>query len=241
MMRPRIGITCRYQLKLTHEGGLKVPEISLDARFCDLIFAAGGLPVLIPPASHPPDLLPILENLDAVIFSGGPDISPARYGQEVHPNTTCMEPRREHTDFFVLEFAEKHDLPLLAICLGIQEWNVFRGGTLHQHVPDLKLVPPVAHRDGADFAFHSVRLAPGSLIHSIVQTDPLPVNSSHHQCLNRIGSNLVPTAWAEDGIVEALQDPRRRFALGIQWHPEDMPDDPLQRKIFAALVNAARH
>jgi putative glutamine amidotransferase len=85
-----------------------------------------------------------------------------------------------------------------------------------------------------------VRLAPGSLIESIVQTNPLPVNSSHHQCLNQLGKDLVATAWAEDGIVESVQDPNRPFALGIQWHPEDMPDDPLQRRIFQALVAAAK-
>jgi putative glutamine amidotransferase len=151
-----------------------------------------------------------------------------------------MHPRRDHTDFTVIELAEKRGLPLLAICLGIQEWNISRGGTLHQHVPDLGLHPAVAHRDGPVFAFHPVRLAKGSLIHSIVETNPLPVNSSHHQCLDRLGANLIPTAWADDGIVEAVQDPRRPFALGIQWHPEDMPDDPLQRRIFQALVDAAR-
>lgn len=240
LMRPTIGITCRYQFRATYEGGIKVPEVSLDARFCDLIFAAGGLPLLIPPTDNPDDVLPILEELDAVIFSGGPDLPPARYGAQAHPATTCIEPRRECTDFHVLDFAENCELPLLAICLGIQEWNVSRGGTLHQHVPDLKLDPFVAHKDGPNFAFHPVRLARGSLIHSIVETDPLPVNSSHHQCLNRLGRDLVPIAWANDGIVEAVQDPRRRFALGIQWHPEDMPDDPLQRRIFQALVTAAR-
>lgn len=239
LIRPRIGITCRYQFKAAHEDGEKVPEVSLDARFCDLIFAAGGAPVLIPPADQPSDLLPILEGLDALILSGGPDVPPARYREEAHPACTCMAPRRERTDFFAIEFAESRDLPLLAVCLGIQEWNVSRGGTLHQHVPDLKLHPFVAHRDGPNFAFHPVRLAQGSLIHSIVGTNPLRVNSSHHQCLNRLGRDLVPIAWAEDGIVEAVYDPGRRFTLGIQWHPEDMPDDPLQRRIFEALVAAA--
>ncbi len=238
-MRPRIGITCRYQFKTTPDG-TRVPEVSLDARFGDLVFAAGGLPLIIPPTDSPADLLPLLESLDAVILSGGPDLPPARYGAEPHPATTCMEPRRATTDFHVIEFVEKRDLPLLAICLGVQEWNVSRGGTLHQHVPDLKLDPFVAHRDGTAFAFHPVRLEPGSLIHAIVETNPLPVNSSHHQCLNRLGKDLVPTAWADDGIVEAVQDPRRPFALGLQWHPEDMPDDPLQRRIFQALVTAAK-
>jgi putative glutamine amidotransferase len=152
-----------------------------------------------------------------------------------------MHPRRECTDFHALQVAEARGLPLLAICLGIQEWNVSRGGTLHQHIPALRLKPHVAHRDGPNFVFHPVQLARGSLLHSIVDIDPLPVNSSHHQCVDRLGNDLAATAWAADGMVEAVEDPRRSFALGIQWHPEDMPDDPLQRKIFQALVTAAQN
>jgi putative glutamine amidotransferase len=238
-VRPRIAITCRYQLR-TIQDNVQVPDISVDARFADLILDAGGIPAFIPPTEDAAALHEFLASADAVILSGGPDITPGRYGCPPHPATTCMHPRRECSDFHVIEYAEQHELPLLAICLGIQEWNVSRGGTLHQHVPDLHGQPNIAHRDGQLFAFHTVRLAPGSLIESIVQTNPLPVNSSHHQCVNQLGRNLIATAWAEDGIVEAIQDPRRRFAQGIQWHPEDMPDDPIQRKIFQALVAAAQ-
>jgi len=236
--RPRIGITCRYQIRKT-PGGAEVPEVSLDGRFGDLLLAAGGMPLLIPHAGDPEALAEFMDSLDAVIFSGGPDVPPARYGAAADPHTAPMHPRREATDFQVLAMAEQRELPLLAVCLGVQEWNVSRGGTLHQHLPDLGLLPPVAHRDGTEFAFHPVRLASGSLIHAIVGTSPLPVNSSHHQGLDRLGRGLVATAWSEDGLVEAVQDPHRPFALGLQWHPEDMPYDPLQRRIFEALVAAA--
>lgn len=236
-MRPRVGVTCRYQVNL--RANLEVPEISLDARFADLIYAAGGLPLLIPPAQDGEGLREFVDLLDAVILSGGPDISPARYGAEPHRTTTLMHPRREFTDFHVLELAEARGLPLLAVCAGLQEWNVHRGGTLYRHLPDLKLEPHVTHRNGQAFAFHPVRLARDSLIHSIVEADPLPVNSSHHQGIDRIGRDLVPVAWSPDGLIEAVQDPSRPFALGIQWHPEDMPEDPLQRRFFKALVSAA--
>lgn len=238
-MRPRIGITCRYQLR-TVTSDLQAPDISVDARFADLILAAGGMPAFIPPTEDAAALSEFINDLDAIILSGGPDVPPVRYGHEAHPATSCMHPRRECSDFRAIQLAEERGLPLLAICLGIQEWNVARGGTLHQHVPDLRLQPTIAHRDGPGFALHCVRLAAGSLIESIVRTNPLPVNSSHHQCLDQLGAHLVATAWAEDGIVEAVQDPRHKFALGIQWHPEDMPDDPIQRRIFQALVAAAR-
>ena len=239
MFRPCIGITCRYQIRTT-PGGVQVPDVSVDARFGDLIMAAGGWPLLIPHAQDDALLAEIVDRLDGIVVSGGPDIPPSRYGATPHPQTAVMHERREQTDFRVIELAERRRLPMLAICLGIQEWNVSRGGTLHQHVPDLHAQPVVAHRDGTEFAFHSVKLAPGSLIESIVRTNPLRVNSSHHQAIDQLGRNLVATAWAEDGIVEAVQDTSRPFAIGLQWHPEDMPDDPLERKIFTALVDAAR-
>ncbi|GMU23102.1 MAG: gamma-glutamyl-gamma-aminobutyrate hydrolase [Phycisphaerae bacterium] len=238
-MRPRIAITCRYQIRTVTEA-LLVPEVSVDARFGDLILAGGGMPVLIHPTEDKDVLSKLMETVDAVILTGGPDVPPARYGTPPDPATTAMEPRREATDFAVLEIAERRHLPLLAVCLGVQEWNVFRGGTLHQHVPDLNLDPAIVHRAEPGFAHHDVRLKPGSLIYRIMQTDPLAVNSSHHQALDRLGHDLVPTSWAVDGLVESVEDPHRSFALGVQWHPEDMDDDPLQRRIFTALVQAAR-
>lgn len=236
--RPRIAITCRYQIRTT-PGGLEVPDISVDARFADLVIAGGGMPVLVPPVEECGVTDELMQTVDGLILSGGPDIPAHRYGQTPHPATVPMHPRREGADFRALQQAEARGIALLTICLGIQEWNVSRGGTLHQHVPDLPRPHRTAHRDGDGFAFHPVRMAEGSLLHRIVQANPLPVNSSHHQCIDRLGENLEPIAWAPDGIVEAVQDPRRPFALGLQWHPEDMPDDPLQRRIFAALVSAA--
>lgn len=239
-MRPRIGITCRYQIRTT-PGGVQAPDVSVDARFGDRIMEAGGLPLLIPHSQEDATLKAFMEMLDAVILTGGPDVPPERYGAAPDPQTVVMHDRRADSDFRVIRMAEQRGMPLLAICLGIQEWNVARGGTLHQHVPDLGLTPAIAHRDGTEFAFHPVRLAAGSLIHSIVRISPLPVNSSHHQALARLGEGLEPVAWADDGIVEAVQDRSRPFALGLQWHPEDLPDDPLQRRIFEALVTAAKN
>lgn len=238
-MRPRIGITCSYQITRA-DNGYEWPRLTLDARFCDAVYRAGGLPVIIPPAPDPADLELILEPLAGVILTGGPDVPSERYGMPPHPETKPFHPRRDASDFTVAAFADRRELPVLAICCGIQEWNVHRGGTLHPHLPDCDWQPRVVHRDSDTFAAHPVRLAEGSLVHRIVAVNPLAVNSSHHQGLDRLGENLVPTAWSEDGLVEAVEDPRRPFCLGVQWHPEDMPDDPLQQKLLAALVIAAR-
>lgn len=242
MSKPRIGITCSYRIDRSPLGA-KTPRFLLDARFCDLVRQCGGRPIIIPASETEDELLDVLEDLDAVILSGGPDVPSEQYGAEPHPATSPMLPRRVTSDFRVLAFADECKLPLLAICGGHQELNVHRGGTLHQHLPDLRVEPVVIHRhdNNHDFTHHPVRVSEGSLLHRIVGVSPLPVNSSHHQGVAELGRGLLATARADDGLVEAIEDPSHPFCLGIQWHPEDMPDDPVQRRLFAALVAAARN
>lgn len=237
-MRPRIGITCGYRPQEPINGH-PTALLAVDARFCDVVFDGGGEPLLIPPAAREADLLPILSTLSGLILTGGPDIPPERYGAKPHPETKLLHPRRVAVDFAAAKFADDRELAVLAICCGIQEWNVHRGGTLHQHLPDLQCSPQIKHRDGTSFSHHPVRVDEKSLLYSIVKTASLPVNSSHHQGLDRLGGDLRATAWAADGLIEAVEDPRRPFCLGIQWHPEDMPGDPVQEKIFQAMVAAA--
>lgn len=234
----KIGITCSYQLM--KDDGLEWPRLHLCGYFLEAVFRAGATPVLIPPAAEPEDLYPVLTELSGLIMSGGSDVSPWRYGAAVHAETKTLHPHRELTDFTTAAYADEHQLPVLAICCGIQQWNVHRGGSLHQHLPDLGRQPYVEHRRVEGWSYHPVRLKKGSLIQRIVGTNPLRVNSSHHQGLDRLGWGLVATAWAEDGLVEAVEDPGRPFCLGVQWHPEYMPDDALQRQVMGALVAAAR-
>ncbi|HSW44054.1 MAG TPA: gamma-glutamyl-gamma-aminobutyrate hydrolase family protein [Phycisphaerae bacterium] len=237
-MRPRIGITCGYQI--VQDGRCTFPCLSLNALFCDAVYSAGGVPVIIPPTEDAAALLAVLETLDGLILTGGHDVPPECYGAAPHSATKALHPRRAASDFRVARFADERELPLLAICCGIQEWNVHRGGTLHQHLPDLPAESRLVHSDGDDFSSHPVRLEPGSLVESILRTNPATVNSSHHQGLDRIGRDLMPTAWSQDGLVEAVEDPRRRFCLGVQWHPEYMVDDPAQQRLLAAVVEAAK-
>ncbi len=238
----RIGVTSGFSIN-RREDGTEAPRLKLDIRFCDMIRRAGGEPAVIIPTEDRDLLLRELEDLDAVVFSGADDVPPERYGAKCHPATELILPRRVASDFCVAELADERELPVLAVCAGIQQWNVHRGGTLHQHLPDRGFAPDVVHRDPQRKSFlkHRIRLAEGSLARRIAGTEWLTVNSWHHQGIDRIGRNLVPTAWSDDGLVEAVEDPRRRFCLGVQWHPEDMPDDPVQQRLFDALVEAANH
>jgi len=238
-MPTRIGVTCEYRTQVS-SAGLETTRMTVSGRFCDVIARAGALPVIIPITEDSATLLAVLQELDGVILSGGDDVPPDRYGAAPNPATVAMHARRFAVDSRLAQFVDEHEIPLLAVCGGVHEWNVHRGGTLHQHLPDIDASPTVRHRDDKEYTYHPVRLAPDSLIRAILKAEQLPVNSMHHQGIATLGADLVATAWADDGLVEAAEDPRRRFCLAVQWHPEDMPDDPLQQQIIATLVAAAR-
>jgi len=236
-MRPRIGITCGYRANERGAGHYT----ALDAAYTEAVRAAGGRPVLIPPVLTTEELSEIVAELDGLLVSGGPDVRPHRFGQEPHPACVLMHERRDFVDFESLRLAEARGLPILAVCLGIQELNVHRGGTLYQHLPEqVRVDPPIAHRGADGFSFHPVRIEPDSRLAAVVGPHPIEVNSSHHQGLLAIGQGLRPTAWAPDGLIEAVEDPSRPFVIGVQWHPECMTDRPPHRALFEALVAAAR-
>lgn len=236
-MRPRIGLTCGYRPDPKNAD----PFIALSVSYIDAVRDAGGLPVVIPPVTTRAEVEELLAGLDGLLVTGGPDIAPKRYGQEPHAKTVLMHERRDFVDFECLRAAETRDLPMLAICLGIQELNVHRGGTLHQHVPEqVTTTSPVLHRGENGFSYHPVRVDPDSRLFRIVGDRSIEVNSSHHQAICSLGRDLRPTAWSADGLIEAVEDPTRSFVVGVQWHPEDMADRPPHRALFAALVRAAR-
>ena len=240
-MPPKIGVTSGFRIKRSPRGA-QTPQIILDIRFCDMVRRAGGRAVIVPPIEEPDALERELKELDGIVLSGGDDVPPERYGAQRHPAAELLQPRRVVSDFRLMELVDARELPVLAVCAGIQEWNVHRGGTLHQHLPDCGFNPAVVHRDPGrkEFLVHPVRFEPGSLIASILGTECLEVNTWHHQGIAELGRDLVATAWSEDGLIEAAEDPRRRFCLGLQWHPEDMAGDPLQQRLFDALVEAAK-
>ncbi|SNR24768.1 gamma-glutamyl-gamma-aminobutyrate hydrolase family protein [Blastococcus mobilis] len=228
-MRPLIGITTyREQARW---GTWDVAAILLPASYADAVAGAGGEPVLLPTGAISAE---VVARLDGLIVAGGADVDPARYGQAAGPRTTVVRPERDESELTALQAALDRDLPVLAICRGMQLLNVALGGDLVQHLPDVE--DTGVHDPGAGL-YHrrEVRTEPGSALHRLLGPTG-PVACHHHQALARIAPDLTPSAWAEDGVVEAVEAPGRGFCLGVQWHPEVGVD----RRLFAAHVDAAR-
>jgi putative glutamine amidotransferase len=204
--------------------------------YADRISAAGGVPVLVPVQPTGP-LGSLLAVLDGLLFTGGGDVDPHRYGDEPAAETGGVDPDRDRTEAFLLEQAAERGLPVLAVCRGTQILNVSRRGSLVQHLPQVTAEPHLVIERRTE-AVHRVEVAPGSLLRRIVGRDQLETNSLHHQAVERMGEGLVAVAWAEDGTVEAVEDPGRTV-LGVQWHPEQMPDRPEQVGLFRWLVDQA--
>jgi putative glutamine amidotransferase len=219
--RPRIGISTAIERA---QWTVWDQEAFLLARsYIDAIHAAGGVALMIPPVPaliEEPD--EVLDVLDGLILAGGADIDPGSYGAEPHPETNGTRPERDAVEVALARRALERDIPLLGICRGMQLMNVACGGTLIQHLPD-----DVGHGDhrrslgSFDNADHHVRLAEGSLAARAAGEIDHPTKSHHHQGIDRLGDGLVETGWSVlDDLPEAIEDPRHRFALGVQWHPE---------------------
>jgi putative glutamine amidotransferase len=205
--------------------------------YIDAVHRAGGLALLLPPdAQSARDPSEVLDHLDAVLLAGGADLDPSAYGAQPHSQTSGVRPERDAFELALVRGAVERDLPLLGICRGMQVLNVARGGTLHQHVPDL-----VGHEDhrrvpGA-FGDHDVVLDAGSLAARAAGGEVVATKSHHHQAVDRIGDGLVVTGRSSlDDLPEAVELPGARFALGVQWHPE--ADEA--SLVIAALVAEAR-
>jgi putative glutamine amidotransferase len=227
-MRPLIGIsTYREQARW---GYWDVPAVLLPADYSDAVADAGGEPVLLPTASLSAG---VVARLDGLVLAGGADVDPARYGEEAGPHTTVVRPERDASETAVLQAALDRDLPLLAICRGMQLLNVVLGGSLLQHLPAVPGTEP--HQLGLGlYAERKVRTAPGSALDALIGPGDV-VQCHHHQALDRIAAGLTPSAWAEDGVVEGVEAAGRRFCLAVQWHPEAGED----RRLFEGLVAAA--
>lgn len=230
-MRPVIGITSYAQE--ASWGAWTLPAALVPLSYVRSVEVAGGRPVVLPPVDGA--VGETLDALDGLVFSGGADIDPAHYGEELHPMTTGLHPERDGAELALLEGALERELPVLAICRGMQLLNVLRGGTLHQHLPER--VDHDGHRIArGSFSEHAVTLAEGSRTATVVGTEAR-VLSSHHQAPERVGEGLRAVAWAEDGTIEAVEGPEP-FVVGVLWHPEEGDDV----RLFEALVDeAARH
>jgi putative glutamine amidotransferase len=228
MTRPVIGITA-YRER-ARWGPWDVDAVLVPDAYVRAVESAGGHAVLLPPGDEA--AVDLLDRLDGLLLAGGADVDPERYGAEVAPETAGLRPDRDDSELAFATAAAARDLPILGVCRGLQVMVVAAGGTLHQHVPHL--VGHEGHRPApGTYGEHTVDLARGSRLHDVLG-DRVVVSSSHHQGVADAG-HLVVSGKAEDGIVEGVEDPNRRFALAVLWHPE-VRDDP---RLFEALVNAA--
>jgi putative glutamine amidotransferase len=208
-------------------------EVNLSPRTYSLaVQRAGGIALILPPddvVAESPDEL--LDMLDGLVLAGGSDIDPASYGAQPHPETRGTRPERDRFEIALGTRALERDMPVLGICRGMQMLNVIQGGTLNQHL-GLELH---RHTPGV-FTDHRVRLESGSLAERVVGGELTEVKSAHHQGLEELGEGVVGSGHADDGIVEAIELPDRRFAVGVLWHPEE--DE--RSRVVGALVGEAR-
>jgi putative glutamine amidotransferase len=230
--RPRIGIPMRIELP--------TDRFYLSRFYSEAVEAAGGAPVhisLIPKADY---VNSVADGLDGILLPGSDsDVDPLRYGHQPHPKLGAVHPIKDETDLLLIEAAERKQIPVFAICFGMQVLNVSRGGTLIQDI-ESQWPNAIKHEQGAprDRASHRIGLAPETKLSTIAQVESLAVNSHHHQGIETLGANLIATAWSSDGIIEALEDPRpERFVMAVQWHPEHgWERDPVSRRLFEAFV-----
>jgi putative glutamine amidotransferase len=229
-MRPIVGITSYAEM--ARWGVWEAPTALIPLSYVRVVEAAGGRPLLVPPSTDAVE--ETLDALDGLILSGGADLDPETYGAESHPETNGVRPERDAAELALLQGALARDMPVLAVCRGSQILNVARGGDLVQHLPEV--VGHERHKETPGvFADHGVEILSGTRLGKVVG-EHAPVKSHHHQGYGRLGEGLREAARAEDGTVEAIEDPSKRFALGVLWHPEEGEDAAL----FRALVDEAR-
>jgi putative glutamine amidotransferase len=230
--RPRIGITMRIELE--------TDRFYLSRYYSEAVEAAGATPVHLSLIPNQDYVDSAVADLDGLLLPGSDsDVDPLRYGRQPHPNLGAVHPIKDQTDLLAIKAAETRNLPLLAICFGMQVLNVARGGTLIQDIREER-PEAIKHQQGAprDRPSHSVNLLAGSLVGGLAENEHLLVNSHHHQAVDTIGNELVPTAWSPDGLVEALEDPRPgRFVVAVQWHPElGWANDEFSKRLFRRFV-----
>jgi putative glutamine amidotransferase len=245
VQRPVIGVSASEirtpgDLKQIPKGEPPHREICLGLPYLNAVQQVGGVPVIIAPLNQ--DVIAVmLDSVDALVLSGGPDLDPTTYGQPPHP---MLGPTELATDNFEIALAREADsrgMPILAICRGAQVLNVARGGSLVQHIPDVFGESELEHRqkEVGKHATHTVDIEAGTVLQQTLGTARTEVNSFHHQSVEKLGKNLMISARSEDGIIEGIEAIDRDFTLGVQWHAESLTDRSEHEALFRGVAEAA--
>jgi putative glutamine amidotransferase len=237
MSAPIIGVTMSSSLSMYGYSMLSITEAYIQA-----IIRAGGCPLMIPLGLSESVLHDLLPKLDGILFSGGGDVQPERYGSQPHPLVRDVNPDRDRVEIFLLQESMKQQLPILGICRGIQVINVALGGSLFEDILDQR---PASMRHSyfpempRDYLAHQVEIVPNSHLSIITQKNSASVNSLHHQGIKELAPGLQATAFASDGLIEAIEMRQYKFGLAVQWHPEWLPEQALMDAIFREFIKAA--
>ncbi|SRR5579871_1868385 len=239
MGRKVVGITCGT-MKATDTSGARQ---SLNRAYVWAVERAGGVPVILPVTTAPEVISRYLGAVDGLLLSGGADLDPACYHEQPLPQLGEVDADRDFTELPLIRQAVEEDVPIFAICRGIQSLNVALGGTLYQDLPTQRS-SEIHHQQREqhiprDRFSHSVRIEAGSRLRAIVGADEMLCNSFHHQAIRDVAPGLAITAYAPDGVIEAVEHPDKRYLVAVQFHPEETaPHDARSHRLFEAFVAA---
>jgi putative glutamine amidotransferase len=240
MSRPVIGITASIDRRSAVFG----ETYTLARKYAEAVIQAGGAPLIMQHNLDDNSLQAVLDRLDGVVLSGGGDVDPVLFGEEAHPATREIEPDRDRVELTLARWLLERDMPFLAICRGIQVLNVALGGSLVQDIPSQvpEALPHSFDRQTTprDYLAHPVKIDPSSQLARVMQLEGAPTNSWHHQSIKQAADRLQVTAIAPDGVIEAVEVPGQRYAIGVQWHPEWLFEARAeQRRLFEELVRVS--
>jgi len=234
-MGPLIGITMSFDYDTN--------TAKLGERYINAVVKAGGVPLAVPPVQDENLLKEIVQKLDGIILSGGPDIDPSYFNQLPHPRLGRICPKRDASEIYLAAEFIRRSKPILGICRGIQVMNVAMGGTIIQDIPS-NLENSIKHMQDAPewHKSHEIRIVDeASLLYRIIGRLQIRVNSFHHQSVDKVAPDLKVTAIAPDGVIEAIEAKRPYgFCIGIQWHPEYLIDDTTHLRLFEYMINVAK-